>query len=274
MRRKTAFWTFIAGILFLLGPFLHATSIVPTNELAKKLLYGDKYARLEAVKQFNSLPPDAQYKLVPDFMVAMSDDDPEVRKIAGRILKAMGVRTEGAIPDATEQVTPNQLKAKGDAKWSDEKKMVNQSSGPWSDLTKMKQEGSPDYSDMKAQLDKEKNGSVTLDAAQLAKDSPDAGSPMATVVASLKDPDPWVRAQAARRLAMINPAPVEALPDLVKMLSDKEPESRRAAAAALGSFGHMAKDALIPLNAALSDPDPAVRQIAQEAIQQIRQEPQ
>ena len=88
---------------------------------------------------------------------------------------------------------------------------------------------------------------------------------------SLKDPDPWVRAQAARRLGMIQPAPVEAIPTLIKMLGHKESESRRAAVAALGSFGPLAKDAVMPLNAALSDPDPAVRTLADEALKQIQQ---
>src|SRR5438552_14365016 len=91
-----------------------AASVVPTNELAKKLLYGDKYSRMDAIKEFNKLPADAQYKLVPDFMVAMSDDDPEVCRVAGRIFEALGVRTEGAIADAKDQVTTKQFKARGE----------------------------------------------------------------------------------------------------------------------------------------------------------------
>jgi hypothetical protein len=261
---------FLAGIL--LNGALWAATVAPTNELAKKLLYGDKYTRMEAVKEFNQLPPDAQYKLVPDFMVAMSDEDPEVRKVAGRILKAMGVKNEGAIPDAKEQVTPNQMKSGSNDKWAEERKMAQPGGDQWGDLKQMKSEGS-DYSNMKEQVDKEKNGQVSLDAAQLLKDSPDAasGSPLNSVTTSLKDPDPWVRAQAARRLAMIHPAPMDAIPDLIKMLGDKEPESRRAAAAALGSFGPLAKSAVMPLNASLSDPDPAVKQIAADALKLIQQ---
>ncbi len=268
--KNNLFKAFLAGIL-LLGTSWAAT-VAPTNELAKKLLYGDKYTRMDAIKEFNKLPPDTQYKLVPDFMVAMSDEDPDVRKIAGRILKAMGVRTEGQIPDAKNEITPGQLKTGGQDKWKDELKLKEDNKDKWGDLKKMKSEG-PDYSSMKDQIEKEKNGQVSLDAAQLLKGSPDISSPLASVTASLKDPDPWVRAQAARRLAMIHPAPMEAIPDLIKMLGDKEPESRRAAAAALGSFGHLAKEAIIPLNAALSDPDPAVKQIAADALKLIKQEP-
>jgi HEAT repeat protein len=262
---------FAGMTLLLLCPL--AKAHVEVGDMAKKLLYGDKYTRMDAIKEFNTLPPDAQYKLVPDFMVAMSDEDPDVRKIAGRILKAMGVRTEGQIPDAKNEVTPGQLKTGGQDKWSEELKLKEDNKDKWGDLKKMHQDDATPYADMKEQIEKEKNGQVTLDAAQLAKDSPDTASPLSSVTASLKDPDPWVRAQAARRLAMIHPAPMEAIPDLIKMLGDKEVESRRAAAAALGSFGHLAKQAIIPLNAALSDPDPAVKQIAADALKLIKQEP-
>ena len=76
---------------------------VKISKLAKKLLYGDEATRVEAMKAFNKLPVDDQYELVPDFMVALTDDDPQVRKIASRILKAMGVKTEAQIPDVKNE---------------------------------------------------------------------------------------------------------------------------------------------------------------------------
>ncbi len=247
-----------------------ALAVIQVTELAKKLLYGDSYARTEAVKEFNKLPSEAQYKLVPDFMVAMSDPDPDVRKIASRILKAMGVKTEGQIPDAKSELPPRPTQTSDEEKWAEEKKMKESNSDKWGDLKKMKGEESGHYADLKDQVEQEKKGQVSLDASSLLKDSQDTSSPLAAVVASLKDPDPWVRAQAARRLAMVHPAPMEAIAPLIKMLGDKETESRRAAAAALGSFGPLAKDAVMPLNAALSDPDPAVKQIAADALKQIQ----
>jgi HEAT repeat protein len=250
---------------------LPALAHVKVGELAEKMLYGDQTTRLAAINDFNKLPPDAQYKLVPDFMVAMSDEDPDVRKIASRILKAMGVKTEGQIPDAKNEVTPAQLKTGGQDKWAEEEKLKNDNKDKWGDLSKMRHEAPADYANMKEQVDLEKKGQVSLDAAQLLKNSPDTASPLSSVTAALKDPDPWVRAQGARRLAMVHPAPLDAIPDLVKMLGDKEPESRRAAAAALGSFGPLAKSAVMPLNAALSDPDPAVKQIAADALKLIQQ---
>ncbi len=259
----------IAGMTLLC---LHQVSaVVQVKELAKKLLYGDSYARTEAVKEFNKLPSEAQYKLVPDFMVAMSDPDPDVRKIASRILKAMGVKTDGQIPDAKSEVPPKPAQTPEDERWAEEKKLKQTEGDKWGDLKKMRGEESANYAQLKDQVESEKKDQVSLDASSLLKDSPDTSSPLATVVASLKDPDPWVRAQAARRLAMVHPAPMEAIPLLIKMLGDKETESRRAAAAALGSFGPLAKDAILPLNAALSDPDPAVRQITADALKLIRQ---
>jgi len=250
---------------------LAAHAAVDAAALAKKLLYGDRSTRMEAVQEFNKLPTEVQYRLVPDFMVAMSDPDPEVRKVAARILNAMGVKSTGQIPDAKAALPGPPPHRAGNDSWAEEKRVVAESHGKYADLEKMKSETGSGYDQMKEQVDLEKKGQVTLDASQLTKDLPASASPLGTVTTSLKDPDPWVRAQAARRLAMINPAPVEAIPDLIKMLSDKETESRRAAAAALGSFGPLARSALSPLNTALSDPDPAVRQIAAEALKQIQQ---
>ncbi len=260
-------------------------------KLAEQLLYGDQPTRNQAIKDFNKLPAEAQERLVPDFMVALTDDDPQVRKIASRILKAMGVKTENQITDAQKELPSVSTKTATEDKWAEEKKCAtprlrfqtpkknSRSRRPaaagddrWSDLTKMKnEEAGGNYADMKQQMDAEKNGQVTLDAAQLRSDSDNSSNALSSVVDSLKDPDPWVRSQAARRLAMVRPAPVEAIPVLVKMLNDKETESRRAAVAALGSFGHLAQDAVLPLNSALSDPDPTVRALAEESLKQIQQ---
>jgi HEAT repeat protein len=135
----------------------------------------------------------------------------------------------------------------------------------------MRSQDSGNYSDLKREIDIEKKGQVTLDAAQVQSDAPAAASPLSTVVESLKDPTPWVRAQAARRLAMVHPAPVETIPTLIEMLGDSDVEARRAAAAALGSFGPLAREAIPTLNKALADPDNTVSQIAADALKQIQQ---
>jgi hypothetical protein len=265
-----------------------ALAHVKVAKLAEELLFGDQPTRNRAIQDFNKLPADAQERLVPDFMVALTDDDPQVRKIAARILKAMGVKTGNEIPDAQKELPAASSNTAATDKWAEEKKMretpipeakkeflpaatAQAGDGRWSDLTKMRAEESGQYADLKQQMDMEKKGQVTLDATQLRSDADASASPMSTVVDSLKDPDPWVRSQAARRLAMVRPAPMEAIPTLIKMLNDKETESRRAAVAALGSFGHLAKDAVLPLNASLSDPDPTVRALAAESLKQIQQ---
>src|SRR5205807_5285015 len=237
-----------------------ASAVVQISELAKKLLYGDPVTRVEAVQEFNKLPSDAQYKMVPDFMVAMTDENPQVRKIASRILKSMGVTAEGQIPDAKMAQPAQPPKSNDQNQWAEEKKMKDADTDKWADLKKMRGEDSARYANMKDQIETEKKDQVTLDASQLQANSSDSSSPLSSVVDSQKDPDPWVRAQAARRLALVHPAPLYAIPLLIKMLGDKEPESRRAAAAALGSFGPLAKSAVPALDAALSDPDPAVKQ--------------
>src|SRR5262249_3624763 len=114
----------------------------------------------------------------------------------------------------------------------------------WADLKKMKAEETGPSSDLKDELAKERKEQVILDASLLKSGEEPSSGGLTTIIQSLKDPEPWVRAQAARRLAVIHPAPIETIPTLIKMLSDSEAEPRRAAAAALGSFGPLAKEAL------------------------------
>jgi HEAT repeat protein len=261
---------------------------VKVSKLAKKLLYGDEATRIEAVKAFNKLPADEQYKLVPDFMVALTDDDPQVRKIASRILKAMGVKTEAQIPDVKKEMPAPESQKPAAEQLKEEKKLEQTELPPappelttpppkpstdnrWTDLENMRQGQSNNYDDLKQQIEQEKKGQVTLDSAELRAGSDSYTTPLSTVVDSLKDPDPWVRAQAARRLGMVHPAPVEVIPTLITMLDDKHTECRQAGAAALGSFGPLAREAVPALNKALADPDNAVSQIAAEALKQIQQ---
>jgi hypothetical protein len=284
-RTRSSLLTF-ATLFLLMTPLAFAKTKI--TKLAKKLLYGNETARTEAIQAFNKLPAEEQYKLVPDFMVALTDDDPQVRKIASRILKVMGVKTEALIPDAKKELPTPTPPPPATEQWKEEKKLQETETPPtskelttpppqpvggskWADLENMRQGQTNNYDDLKEQLELEKKGQVTLDAAELKSESDSYTTPLSTVIQSLKDPDPWVRAQAARRLAMVHPAPVETIPTLIAMLDEKDVESRRAAAAALGSFGPFAREAIPPLNKALSDPDNSVSQIAAEALRQIQQ---
>ncbi len=226
--------------------------------LADRLLAGDSATRLDAVHEFNRLPRDAKYKMVPDFMVALSDENPDIRQRAGKILQAMGVSMDPKSPDAKRSLSSE----KTESRTAERKKALKE-------VEHAKGEAFPD---LKKELEAEKQNSGFLDASLLKSDQEITRTP-SIILDSLKDPDPWVRSQSARRLSTIRPAPVEAIPTLIGMLSDKETESRRAAVAALGSFGHLAREAILPLNAALSDPDPDVRTLAADALKQIQQVP-
>lgn len=248
-----------------------ASARVKIAELAERLIYGDPKTRLSAVDEFNRMSPEDQQKLVPDFMVAMSDEDPNSRKIASRILKAMGVKYQTQIPDIRKDAAKELPPKTAEDRWAAEKKMKqDETPDKWSDLKKMREEERGAYDGLKGELEAEKKG-AWLDASELTLDTADRTSPLASVRTSLKDPDPWVRIQAARRIGTLRPAPVEAIPELLEMLGENMPELRRAGAAALGSFGPLAVEALPHLNSALSDPDASVRQIAADALQQIRQ---
>lgn len=256
------------------------------DKLAKKLLYGDETTRLQAIKDFNKLPHDEQYQLVPDFMVGLTDEDPQVQKISARILKAMGVSSAAEVPPPpkpapSESITPasaqEQLaeEKKEEAALPDLRKEPPPTSAPvqpipTEETRAVRGDEAGNYADLKKEIDLEKKGQVTLSMAELQSDAPADASPLSSVTRSLNDPDPWVRSQAARRLAMIHPAPVETIPTLISMLSDKSSDVRMAAAAALGSFGPLAKDAAPALKTALNDPDANVSLIASDALKQIQ----
>ena len=152
-------------------------------------------------------------------MVALTDEDPQVRKIASRILKVMGVKNEAQIPDAKKELPAPEPSKPAAEQWKEEKKLEATEVPPpskelttppanpvggskWADLENMKQGQTNNYDDMKEQLEMEKKGQVTLDAAELKADSDSYTTPLSSVVQSLKDLDPWVRAS---RLPAVSP---------------------------------------------------------------------
>src|SRR5437868_2193319 len=76
---------------------------------------------------------------------------------------------------------------------------------------------------------------------------------------ALHDPDPQVRAQAARSLGALGKNSEAAVPDLIGALKDSDAKVRADAAEALWSLGSRARDAIPALTAALGDKAPAVR---------------
>src|ERR1700690_387933 len=119
MRRRNHCLISLFGAVLVFVTF-PALAKVKVAKLAEELLYGDAPTRKKAVQEFNKLPSDAQERLVPDFMVALSDDDPEVRKIASRILKAMGVTTASQIPDAKKELPAVSSPTASTDKWAEE----------------------------------------------------------------------------------------------------------------------------------------------------------
>jgi HEAT repeat protein len=70
------------------------------------------------------------------------------------------------------------------------------------------------------------------------------GQAVPTLVNTLNDPNPRVRAEAARALARIGPEATEAVPALIARLDDPDEEVRQAAARALGQVGPAAATAV------------------------------
>lgn len=242
-------------------------------KLAEKLLSSDPATRTSAVEEFNKMPAEAQAKLVPDFMVALNDENPQKRKIAARILKAMGVKAEAQIPDV--KTTPESTrKAVVDPAHQEQfEQLQHEKAQPgYAELEEKLRNERPQngYDGLRGEMEAEKKGQVLLNAKELKEEFSGSSVSPSVVQDSLKDPDPWVRAQAARRLANVQPAPVETIPTLTDMLSDPNAKVRAAAVAALGSFGPLAHEALPKIKQALADGDADVRQLAADALHQIQ----
>lgn len=241
-------------------------------KLADQLLSNDKATRLKAVDVFNSMPSDAKFKLVPDFMVALSSEDPKVRARAEKILKVLGVtpnqqaadpkallqREREKLPDApaveTVAVAPAQATGFDRTAAAEQMRLAKQE----------------EFADLKAILAEEKGSSGYLDALGVREDDGIRSGMKSPILEALQDTDPFMRQRAARRLGEVRPPPLEAIPLLIPMLSDPDKDVRSAAAGALGGFGPDAREAVPALIRLLADGDPGVRQIAADAIRQIQ----
>jgi hypothetical protein len=243
------------GILFSFALLASApawTADAPPK-LGEQLLSSNRETRLKAIDDFNKLPSEAKYRLVPDMMVGLTDEDPEVRARAAKMLKVLGVTPDGKPPDA-RQLKSETATDKGLDPEAARKEIQND-----------KDQGFPD---LKHELDQEKKSQGGMDAADLKSDHDVTGGP-SPILEALKDPDPTMRARAARHVGAMRPPPVDAVPILAQMLTDKDTEVRASAAGALGSIGPAAQSAIPSLTRALADADPGVRQIVGDALKQI-----
>jgi HEAT repeat protein len=77
-----------------------------------------------------------------------------------------------------------------------------------------------------------------------------------SLIQALSHPDPEVREQAARSLAVIGPKSVAAVPELIRLLDDESEPVRRQAARALGQVGPAAKAAIPALIRQLERKEP------------------
>ncbi|MFN0051431.1 MAG: protein kinase domain-containing protein [Planctomycetales bacterium] len=113
-----------------------------------------------------------------------------------------------------------------------------------------------------------------LVAIGIAASSVQSGQPLAQteaqLVAGLQDPQPAVRAFAARTLGESGPAAGAAVPRLVGLLEDSDPQVRAAAAQALGQIGPATDTVLAPLRKTQrTDESPQVREAAAQAERSV-----
>jgi hypothetical protein len=89
------------------------------------------------------------------------------------------------------------------------------------------------------------------------------------LIESLKDPDTFVRANAAITLGFLREDPHAVVPALVQTLQDPEGRVARSAAKALGRMQTDATAAIPNLLQAAQSPDPQMRTVALDALRQI-----
>jgi HEAT repeat protein len=222
-------------------------------ELVQRLVSPDADVRANAEVEFHKLPPEAQQRFAPDLMVSLSDDNPEVRAQAKRLLQELGAANPDLKINAVREVPKQAAPARSDR---------------LDTLKSIHKDTQDSFPDMQAEMKKEKFDAPEY--SEVFKSEHEGFNTHAALLESLKDPDPWVRSRAARRLALVHPIPVEAIPTLIDLLKDQDTEVRASAAGALGSIGPAARQAIPALLHTLGDSDQGVRQIAGDALKQIQ----
>lgn len=229
---------------------LSSTSVHAEAGLAQRLVSKDSGVREEAMREFGELPPTTKERFVPNLMVAMSSDDPGIRLDAARVLRAMGISADKTAHDLRKEVP---------------KKGESSRLTAYREVQAAKKE---DFPDLRHALDEEKRFPGTFGENEEVREKR-LGFDRA-LIDSLRDPDPLVRAHAARQLSQLHPVPLEALPQLTDLLRDKETEVRASAAAAIAGMGPSARSAIPALMSLAGDPEPGVRAVAADALDQLQ----
>jgi len=183
----------------------------------------------------------------PDLVVALSDDDPLVRRVAARAIGELAPDVPGAIP-ALVAMFPDVEAIRAVARF-----------GPAGD------EAVPAL----VALFRHDDPTVRWQAVRAVGK---IGRPAAVpelIQLTGSDPDPLVREHAAEAMGDIGPAAAAGVPALVKALHDPVARVRRDAVRSLGQIGPAATAALADVRAATEDPDPDVKAAATRAARLI-----
>lgn len=100
-------------------------------------------------------------------------------------------------------------------------------------------------------------------------DGPEGETALQTLLATMRDPDFWVRINAGRSLARHGEAAAEAIPPIIRLLRTEDRNLRSQAAEVLGKFGPSAQVAIAALLVALDDENEHVRRSAEQALNAV-----
>lgn len=220
--------------------------------LAERLVSRDPAVRTPAIQEFQSLPSEAKERFVPSLMVAMSDEDKGLRLDAARLMRGMGISS-----DKTARDLRKEMPKKGESSRVTAYKEVQAS----------KKE---EFPDLRAALKEERQTGEGLEQDSTLRPNSRQSGLAESLLESLNDEDPLVRAHGARQLSKIQPIPAEALPRLIELLHDEDSQVRSSAASAIASIGPSAQSAIPSLMKLAGDPDPRVRAVASDALKELQ----
>jgi len=225
------------------------------DDLATRLVSPLAEVREHAVTEYRTLPLAIRERFVQSLMVAMSDDNPQVRGQAAKLIKELGVASR---PKTETPTKPRASDAEAvQAREQERAKTLQSIQAPKTDR----------YQNLKAELQNEKE---TQPEWMAVKGQASQDNLKSTLLAGLGDTDPFMRSRSARRLQILNPMPSEALPLLEPMLSDPDPDCRAAAAIALSAYGPEAHAYVSKIGTLTHDSDEKVRIAARESLRQIQ----
>jgi HEAT repeat protein len=269
-----------ASVLLHIGPDAEA-AIKPLADLAKDQHEENEAVRSIAVNALGHIGP----KAIPILTDLLQDSDVFLRRKAADVFGVMGPQAQDAVAALIRAFEDESFDVRWNARGSlerigkvavpqlstacEEGKSFTRVYAAWALIRIDSKANKSAVQSLAASLNNP-NPKIRADAAWALSDAKaDAEPALVALIGAMRDEDGHVRCNAAEALAGIGANAFPAVPVLATSLSDANAEVRCAAAGALGKIGPKASGALPALIEALKDLDWMVRMSAIDALGEI-----